>query len=426
MTITTNVANCINDQVTAYRELAQKAWGGNPIGNRDSRVVAALKQFFYNLDFLLKYGHFPSVEDTAQNALSKELRGLKAFFEKTQNVGESYILQQDENTRYRFTWTEAGKVTVAEERAFFSLVGARTEYACVDPWRKGDSQECDLNGVLAILGVPEVFIKNWSLINEKLDSFTQKLTDSSWGISEKGYLFHEMESLKTDFYETLSSLDTNQLNDSEYVDSALERAIFMFSLRQLTRVTSGNITESFCLRINHSLISDEGNKGTKTNPAVFLCDKSTNTPLAKLPLMSVCDNFATLSKLESMERGDASGLAQLLLSFLISSSYRSVAADIYAAVNLGCGDEEAVMAQLRSIYQFEFGVSMNRLRRDYDRPECPIDTQQKDAWKNIHEWFMGIDVREVPQIWASGRDFRVPEHVFKSVFDLLGARWASK
>ena len=115
MTITTNVANCINDQVTAYRELAQKAWGGNPIGNRDSRVVAALKQFFYNLDFLLKYGHFPSVEDTAQNALPKELRGLKEFLETSPCKGKSYILQKDANTRYRFTWTEAGKVSVAEE-----------------------------------------------------------------------------------------------------------------------------------------------------------------------------------------------------------------------------------------------------------------------------------------------------------------------
>ena len=116
MTIsTTNVAIITNAKIEAYQSLARKAVGANKADDKDSGVGAALKRFFYKLDFLLKYGHFPSVEDTAQNALPKELRGLKEFLETSPCKGKSYILQKDANTRYRFTWTEAGKVSVAEE-----------------------------------------------------------------------------------------------------------------------------------------------------------------------------------------------------------------------------------------------------------------------------------------------------------------------
>lgn len=426
-TITTNIVDFAQLRINAYHTLAQKATGAGETSHQNSGVGAALKRFFYKLDFLLKYGQFPSGEDAAQNALPEELRGLRAFLEIPQDDGKSYILQKDVNTRYRFTWSEDDKVTVTEEGRYLSPAGARTGYASVESWRKGNSQECELNGLLAVLGVPKVLVENRCLINEKLDSFSQKLSKISLSTSEKECLSHEMGALKVTLHKTLISIDANLFNDSEYIDSALERAIFMFSLQQLSKVTNGNVTKSFCLRINHSLLSDKDY--TETNPAVLLCDKSTDTSLAKLPLKSIGLNLATISKLKSMDWGNVSNLAQLLLSIPISFSYRSVEADILGGTNacLSGPDLSEIEMQLSNLYQCEFSVSINKLRQEYDLSDCPIiNTKQKDAWARIHEWFMSRDVEVQSESWVSGKRVSIPGNVCQSIFNLLGGEWTQK
>ena len=155
MPITTNVSTFANTRIDAYRELAKKATetGGAGVDSQDSGVVAALKRFFYKLDFLLKYGQFPSVGDTAPDALPPELQELKTFLETPQDAGKSYILQKDINTRYRFTRsdTDTSQITVTEERRYVSPAGARTGYACNDKWRENDSQPCEKNELLSSL-----------------------------------------------------------------------------------------------------------------------------------------------------------------------------------------------------------------------------------------------------------------------------------
>ena len=117
MPITTNVSTFANTRIDAYRELAKKATetGGAGVDSQDSGVVAALKRFFYKLDFLLKYGHFPSGEDTAQDALPPKLQGLRDFLRFQHYGEEGYILQKDANTRYRFVWSDSRQIIMTEE-----------------------------------------------------------------------------------------------------------------------------------------------------------------------------------------------------------------------------------------------------------------------------------------------------------------------
>ncbi|TKU25355.1 hypothetical protein FDW87_01000 [Citrobacter sp. wls826] len=152
-TITTNVARFADAQIKAYRDLAQKATGAGETGRQDSGVGAALKRFFYKLDFLLKYGRFPSGADaTSPDALPEELRGLREFLETSQCAGESYILQKDINTRYRFIWSDTGEITVTEERRCSSPAGTKTGYACKDIWRDEHySQLCGRDELLSSL-----------------------------------------------------------------------------------------------------------------------------------------------------------------------------------------------------------------------------------------------------------------------------------
>ena len=155
MAIIRSFSTFANAQINAYRGLAKKATetGGAGVDSQDSGVVAALKRFFYKLDFLLKYGQFPSVGDTAPDALPPELQELKTFLETPQDAGKSYILQKDINTRYRFTRsdTDTSQITVTEERRYVSPAGARTGYACNDKWRENDSQPCEKNELLSSL-----------------------------------------------------------------------------------------------------------------------------------------------------------------------------------------------------------------------------------------------------------------------------------
>ena len=115
MAITMNVSSFAKAQINAYRGLAKKATETGGAGSQDSSVVAALKRFFYKLDFLLKYGQFPSVEDTAQDALPPELQELKTFLENPHYEEKSYILQKDANTRYCFSRISEYLVSVCEE-----------------------------------------------------------------------------------------------------------------------------------------------------------------------------------------------------------------------------------------------------------------------------------------------------------------------
>ena len=167
MAIVTNISTFANARISAYHELAKKATetGGAGVDSQDSGVVAALKRFFYKLDFLLKYGQFPSVEDTAQDALPPELQRLRDFLKVPQGEGMSYILQKDANTRYCFTWSEGdkGKVTVTEEirtSTFLADVRANPDANVTNPdanvtWYQGDMYLYQPNDLLVGLGLEQ-------------------------------------------------------------------------------------------------------------------------------------------------------------------------------------------------------------------------------------------------------------------------------
>ncbi|ENU1114046.1 hypothetical protein ACFBBH_004642, partial [Escherichia coli] len=129
----TNVLADVWSRTACYHTLAEKA-----VKNDDSPtgVFAALEQFFYKLEFLLKYGHLPATDDTWEgDALPPELQKLRSFLEGERNPGGTFVLQRNATERFCFSWQSDGKLTVTKEECHPAPAGFRTGYVAAEKWR---------------------------------------------------------------------------------------------------------------------------------------------------------------------------------------------------------------------------------------------------------------------------------------------------
>ncbi|TKU21998.1 hypothetical protein [Citrobacter sp. wls826] len=153
----------VRDRISSYQTLAEKAI---KIDGSKTGVFAALERFFFKLDFLLKYGHLPTLEDKEGNNLPPELQKLKAFLQDAE-PGSSCTLQRNETERYSFSWQTGKKLAVTKEVFYPSLVGARCAYANAGRWRAQTLAD-DVNVELVQLALKPVTDSN-NVINGKKD-----------------------------------------------------------------------------------------------------------------------------------------------------------------------------------------------------------------------------------------------------------------
>ncbi len=129
----------MQSRINSYRELAGKA-----VRTDDSSdgAVAALERFFHKLEFLLKEGCLPRMDDVKGKRLPAELQGLKDFLDNPSlKTDEPHYLQRNETERYSFSWGDASKLIVTQEVFHASLAGARSGYACAGGWRAQETTE---------------------------------------------------------------------------------------------------------------------------------------------------------------------------------------------------------------------------------------------------------------------------------------------
>ncbi len=139
----------LSGAVDSYRTLAGKAVRD---GNGQTGAVAALERFFHKLEFLLKYGRLPSMDDITGGRLPSELQGLKAFLESgtSHRTGDSYVLQRNATERYCFSWQASG-LNVSRETCHVSMTAVRSGYTGADIWRKETTEEADSVLILRML-----------------------------------------------------------------------------------------------------------------------------------------------------------------------------------------------------------------------------------------------------------------------------------
>ena len=153
----TTTTDVLMTNIISYRTLAQKAVKNE---NSQTGVAAALERFFHKLEFLLKYGYIPTKEDVKEDHLSPELYGLHAFL--TTRTKDSYVLQKDTVTRYRFNHSQEfeGKIEVIEEKCDISRdTPLYANYVGIATWKQSCLQMCEVTDLFSILNSKPIFLQ---------------------------------------------------------------------------------------------------------------------------------------------------------------------------------------------------------------------------------------------------------------------------
>ena len=361
MTDISNVQNSIENTIYNYRTLAGKATRND---SNQTGVLAALERFFHKLEFLLKYGYLPVEQDANQDgSLPLELQELRAFLEKASpKPDDSYILQRNETERYSFSWQKDDKLTVTVEVFNTSPTG-------------GWSTQSTTQNVEPNL-MRRVFNENLTkMMDAKLDSFLQKITNGLWPASEKEVLIHNMGGLRTQLAQQIRDLTDEELSD---VALYLDRIIFLFTIECLSTIDDAAQNYSLQPEIDNDVFT------------VQLCRKNNDKILAKLPLQVINYNFNTLVHRYNQKNTDniPQELSQKLCALLISMSLSSVGADImgYAENNGGTSQNlvEVLNANSNDLRQRSFNSYLQELYRKYKSFKC--DGEKENSWHTINEW----------------------------------------
>ncbi|HAJ7145542.1 TPA: DUF2713 family protein, partial [Escherichia coli] len=400
----------MQSRIASYHTLAKKA-----VKNDDSStgVFAALERFFYKLEFLLKNGYLPATADTKDDSvLPPELQKLRSFL-RAGNTGETFVLQRNATERYCFSWQNNDKLTVTKEECYYAPAGVRTGYVDAEKWRTHtNTQNVEPDLVLQMFDK-----KLFELITAKLHSIEGKL-NNLWPASKTNDITKMMNKLKTQLTKEVKNLTKEQLS---YVDLYLDRVIFMFAIRHLSKIDG--------LIQKHRFILCPRIDVTEKTFVVKLTYETNNKveSLAEYSLQVINQNLSALVGCCSQMNADnpQQKLLQLLCGLVISMSLTAVSADMTAVAIteneqrfidelIGSRIDNARRASFLSIL-YQLGAELDTLSKYND---FEYDKEKKDAWHTIYDW---ID-KSTKISYCSDVAIGIPNRVMSAICFLLNIR----